>query len=99
MESITINMHPIPGKDAQWLALCKHCDDTELFASRGGFKTGGIEHCYGCGNEKTTTGIKETDIERIKRSCRFHWEKFPIFPYNWHTLTEEEKWKILGTKK
>jgi hypothetical protein len=89
---------PIPGKDAQWARLCNHCDDMTLFVSRCGFRNNGIEHCYTCGNERKTTGMKESDIKQMITSSWAHWQKFPLFPYNWHEFSEEEKLKILFPK-
>jgi hypothetical protein len=87
---------PVPGEDAHWIALCRGCNEFDSFASRGGFKNGGVEHCYGCGLERESKGYKEEDIKRMVISSWCHWKKFPLIPYNWHELTEEEKWKILG---
>ncbi len=87
---------PIPNKDAQWIAYCSCCDEWELFVSRGGYNNGGIEHCYTCGNEKETRRMKEEDIKDMILSSWSHWQKFPKYPYDWHALTEDEKWKILG---
>src|ERR1035438_9150769 len=93
--------HPVPGKDAIWLAFCKHCgdDDMQLFVSRGGYKDGGVEHCYICGTERKTTGVKEEYIARGILSTWCHWQKYSIFPYNWHRLTEAEKHKLLFAVK
>lgn len=87
---------PIPGKDAHWSGFCHNCKDLTSFASRGGFRNGGAEHCYECGHEQETKGIKEEDIKRMVISSKYHWQKFPLIPYNWHELTEAEKWKVLG---
>jgi hypothetical protein len=54
----------------------------------------GVQHCYGCGIEKPLKGFK--DIERMVISSKHHWRKHKPLPYNWHTLTEEQKWKALG---
>lgn len=86
---------PIPGEDAQWAAICPNCDMT-IFVSRGGFKNGGIEHCYECGLEKETKGITENGMKRMIMSSKHHWEKYQLLPYDWHTLTEEMKWTLLG---
>lgn len=86
---------PTPGKDGLWIALCRHCDDMELFVTRGGFRNGGIEHCYRCGNERTTTGMNEEDIKRNIISSWCHWQKWKPIPYNWHTLDEDQKLKLL----
>jgi hypothetical protein len=90
--------HPIPGKDAQWLACCVTCDDMTLHASRGGFHDRGIDHCYTCGLEKRIGGIRQEDVDRMITSCRFHWQKYPLIPYTWHLLSENERWIILGMK-
>jgi hypothetical protein len=92
------NNYPISGKDAQWLANCSHCNDMELFVSRSGLKNGGIEHCNRCGLERLTNGFKQTDINRMLVSSKIHWFKYPKFPYNWHELTEDQHWEILGGK-
>ena len=87
---------PTPGKDAQWIANCSTCDDMELHVSRGGLRNDGITHCYGCGREKTTEGFKQDQIDRLVLSCKFHWQEYPIIPYNWHELTESQRWNVLG---
>ena len=86
--------YPIGGKDAQWIGYCDECDDYELQVSRGGFYNGGITHCYCCGKEKKTKGFRAEDIESMKLSCKFHWRKYPVIPYNWHKLTEEKRKKL-----
>ena len=93
-----MNNQPIPGLDATWIAYCPQCGDWEMFASRGGHFLGGIEHCYNCGHEQETKGLREEDIENTIRACQSSWsrKKKPLIPYNWHTLTEEERWKVLG---
>ncbi len=88
----------MPGEDAQWLEWCEVCGDMELYVTRGGFKHGGIRHCYGCGLETLVRGISDVEIERSKLSCKYHWLKYPILPYNWHTLTEEQKNQLLWSK-
>ena len=91
-----IKKFPIPGEDARWCGYCPHCKDYTSFASRNGFKNGGIAHCYDCGKERKITGIKEEDIQRMIISCKIHWEKFPPIPYNWHKLSEKKKNRVLG---
>lgn len=91
--------HPVPGEDAIWIAECKHCDDMTQFVSRGGFRNDGIEHCYTCGNEKRTRGIRQDDIDRMITSAWCHWQKHPLVPYNWHELSEEAKWEVLNCTK
>lgn len=91
-------MHPIPGKDAQWIGYCPKCDDSELHASRGGFRNGGIQHCYGCGHEREIKGFKECDIKSMVLSNKYHWQKYPLLPFNWHLLSESQKWSLLSPK-
>jgi hypothetical protein len=90
---------PVPNKDAQWLAFCDICDDRTLYASVNGFKTGGTEHCHGCGNRRETKGMQESDIQRMIISSWCHWQKHAIIPYDWHTKSEKQKMKILFPKK
>ena len=87
--------HPVGGVDAHWAGFCEKCKDLTSKASRGGFKVGGIEHCYECGHEQETKGINQREIDRMVLFSRFHWEKWPAIPYNWHELTEEQRWKVL----
>ena len=61
-------------------------------------KLGGVQHCYGCGHERELTGISQKDIDRMVLSDALHWRKYPLLPYNWHTLSEEVKWQVLGMK-
>jgi len=89
------NNHPVPGEDAQWIALCDACQEMTLHVTRGGFYNGGIDHCYTCGKEKELTGFRQDDIDRMKTSCWCHWQKYPLCPYNWHQQTEEQKLNIL----
>jgi hypothetical protein len=58
-------------------------------------RNGTIDHCYSCGLEKPLTGIKEANIKDMKVSSWAHWQKYPLIPYNWHTLTEDQKMEIL----
>jgi hypothetical protein len=88
---------PVPGVDGQYIAYCPRCDDSELFATRGGFT--GVEHCYGCGLEKEVRGLKQRDIDGLILSSWSHWQRWPLLPYNWHEKTEEEKMKILFPKR
>jgi hypothetical protein len=87
--------YPVPGKDAHWAAFCPKCKDLTSWASRGGFKPGGTEHCYDCGFERETKGFSQEDIDRMVLSSKYHWMKYPLIPYNWHELTEDGKWRIL----
>ena len=87
---------PQRGKDAQYIAYCHHCDDYELHASRGGFRNGGITHCYYCGFEKETQGFRQDDIDGMIISSSVHWRKFPKIPYHWHKFTEQQKQEVLN---
>lgn len=87
---------PVIGYDARWAAFCIKCKDLESMASKGGFKNGGIGHCYTCGNEQTIKGFDESDIHRIILASKYHWLKYPLIPYDWHKLSEQERWNILG---
>ena len=96
---------PVPGEDAQWVGFCENCykitngtDDMTLHASVGGFRNNGISHCYSCGTEKEIQGFRDKDIDMLKLSCKYHWDKYPLIPYNWHTLNETERFQLLGVK-
>jgi hypothetical protein len=90
---------PLPGIDAQWLAMCssEHCkNDMTLHASRGSFRNGSVQHCYSCGLETTISGFDPRDILSMVTSSLTHWLSFPIYPYNWHRLDEKTRWRIIG---
>ena len=98
IKKLLIKNKPIAGLDAQWIGFCSQCNEYELQVSRNGLKNGSITHCYFCGKEKETSGFKEEDINWLKLSCKYHWQKYPIIPYNWHELKEEQKKNILKGK-
>jgi hypothetical protein len=87
--------YPIPKKDATWIGYCPQCKDYELLASKGGYRNGGIEHCFTCGFEKETIGHSE---ESMKYSIWLSENQMET-PYDWHFLTEGQKWKELGMNK
>lgn len=86
--------HPVSGKDAQWIAYCFICNDYTLFASRGGFKLGGFEHCYECGSENEIKSLGGLDPQTMINSAYSTWKKYPPAPYHWHNLTEDQKNEI-----
>ena len=99
INKLFISRYPVSGKDAHWLGYCPNCNNLTSKASRYGYCNGGVEHCYDCGRERETIGIREDDIKRGILSSKLHWQKFPKIPYNWHELSENERWAILGMKK
>lgn len=88
---------PIPGLDAHFLQWCPVCDSFESHASRGGYKIGGTLHCYTCGTETDITTIPvNSSAQEMITSSFAHWLKYPRIPYNWHELSEKERFYILG---
>lgn len=90
---------PVPGKDATWVAFCPRCGDYGSFASRGGYRLGGVERCCGCGTKSVTKGVSQEDIDRMVVASKYHWKKFPLVPYDWHVLEDKDRWKVLFPKK
>lgn len=91
---------PVPGIDANFHLYCRTCDSSEMHSSRGGYRIGGVLHCYTCGTETeiNTIPVNSTAEEMITSSWA-HWLKFPRIPYNWHELSEPERWSILENGK
>jgi hypothetical protein len=87
---------PTPGRDAQWLAFCPACDESELCVSVGGLRDGGVCQCYMCGTRRKVKGLSQVEIDRMILSCQQHWKKFPVLPLDWHLLSEDDKWRHLG---
>lgn len=88
---------PIPGIDAHFNQWCSVCGSSESHASRGGYKIGGTLHCYTCGTETEIKTIPvNTSAGEMIASSFAHWQRFPRIPYNWHELTETQRWAILG---
>lgn len=83
--------YPIPGVDWQYHRLCRNCDDYGPHVTVGGVN--GQQHCYHCGHRSEPVNLI-SEPEKAKscvRSSWDHWQRWPVYPYNWHTLSEEEK--------
>ena len=85
--------YPVPGVDWQYHRLCSKCDDFGNHATVGGVN--GQQHCYNCGHRSAAPILDAKRAREYVLSSYFHWVKWPILPYNWHTLDEEAKEAIL----
>jgi hypothetical protein len=90
--------YPVSGKDARWIQRCPRCETWTSHASRHGFATMCLVHCYECGYERAEAGHSAESVKSGIVSAAAHWQKYPVIPYNWHTLSEKERWAILESK-
>ncbi|MBD3404677.1 MAG: hypothetical protein GF411_00910 [Candidatus Lokiarchaeota archaeon] len=86
--------HPVPGVDFRYLKNCDACGDFGIQVTRGGRH--GVQHCESCGNEIPVPDFTKEQTKYFILSSWSHWMSYPLIPYNWHELSEEKKWKILG---
>src|SRR5581483_1389404 len=91
--------YPVSGKDAVWLENCTLCNDMTLHVSCDGLQNGNIKHCYTCGFETQIKGFNDTSIRNLINKAEVHWIKYPKYPYNWHKLSEKEKWAIIKNER
>ncbi len=89
---------PAPGLDGRWFGNCPRCQDMTGHASRGGLQPPGKSHCYECGLERPMFKMKVEESKRMATDAWAHWRRFPIIPYNWHQLSESERWTVLCGK-
>ena len=87
---------PVMGWDAHWLESCDFCKgELVMHASRGGYREGGTKHCYSCGAESLLRIPCNATRHSMVNHSLSHWLGHPRIPYNWHRLTEEQRFAIL----
>ena len=94
---------PVPGIDWHYSRYCQKCRNYEDHATKGGVN--GTQHCYTCGHVSTPprhsdgrTVFGTPVLEYCIASSKAHWQNYPIIPYNWHELNEDERWNILRNR-
>jgi len=89
--------YPIPGVDHKYSRDCPNCGHNS-HVTKGGVH--GIQVCYGCGRESAPVNLvgEPEKAKACVRDSYYHWQRWPILPYDFHTLSEDRQWELLAGK-